>query len=448
MKIDKTEGDVNLSEERQKWYDDYLGEESKALIDEDARYFLHQSLSTPCINILDSCSESFIYDLEGRSYLDFHGNNLHQVGYKNKFVVDAIKAQLDQLSFCPRRYTNRPAIELAKKLTQLTPGDLNRVLLAPGGTSAIGMALKLARAVTGKFKTISWWDSFHGASLDAISVGGEAQFRNGIGPLLPGAIQIPPPLSYRPPFGTDINKIYQSTDYLNYVMEHEGDIAAFIAEPIRNTNCTIPPKNYWKEVREICDKHNALLIFDEIPTCLGRTGKMFACENFDVVPDILCIGKGLGGGIFPLAAILTKDKYNIAAAKSLGHYTHEKNPVGAAAAIATLNFIENENLLERTVGLGERFIYLLNELKNKHKIIGDVRGVGLLLAVELVKDRVTKEPAVYEAEKVMYECLMNGLSFKVSSGNVLTLMPPLTITDEEVIQSIDILDKSLYTINI
>lgn len=446
MKQDKIEGDINLSEERQKWYEDYLGEKSKALIDEDAKYFLHQSLSTPCLNILESCSDSFIYDLEGRSYLDFHGNNLHQVGYRNKYVIEAIKNQLDQLSFCPRRYTNKPAIELAKKITQLAPGDLNRVLLAPGGTSAIGMALKLARAVTGKFKTISWWDSFHGASLDAISIGGEAQFRNGIGPLLPGAIQIPPPLSYRSPFGKSTSELFHSTDYLNYVMEHEGDIAAFIAEPIRNTNATIPPKSYWKEVREICDKHNALLIFDEIPTCLGRTGKMFVCENYDVVPDILCIGKGLGGGIFPLAAILTKDKYNIAASKSLGHYTHEKNPVGAAAALATLNFIESENLLERTVDLGERFLTLLNELKNKHQIIGDVRGVGLLIAVELVKDRQTKEPAINEAEKIMYECLKNGLSFKVSSGNVLTLMPPLTITDEEVDQAIDILDKSFNII--
>ena len=194
---ERSEGDINLSPHRQEWLRDYIDDETRRLLEEDATYFLHQSLSTPCLDVLHSCEGSSIIDLQGRTLLDFHGNSVHQVGYRNSAVIEAIKRQLELLSFCPRRYTNRPAIELAKKLANLAPRKLSKVLFAPGGTTAIGMALKLARIVTGRFKTISWWDSFHGASLDAISIGGEALFRSSIGPLLPGAIHVPPPSTYQ-----------------------------------------------------------------------------------------------------------------------------------------------------------------------------------------------------------------------------------------------------------
>ena len=181
--------------------------ETQRLLDEDARYFLHQSLSTPCLNALQSCQGAWIEDVEGRRYLDFHGNNVHQVGFGHPRVIAAIKQQIDTLSFCTRRYTCEPAIALARKLAELAPGDLQRVLFAPGGTSAIGMALKLARIATGRFKFISMWDSFHGASLDAISVGGEAMFRNGVGPLLPGCEHVPPPDHRHCPFHCGLDEL-------------------------------------------------------------------------------------------------------------------------------------------------------------------------------------------------------------------------------------------------
>ena len=193
----KSEGDINISLHRAEWQDAVLNTETRDLLEEDARYFLHQSLSTPCMNVLRACEGIYIEDLQGRRYMDFHGNNVHQVGFGNPDVIAAIKAQLDELPFCPRRYTNRPAVNLAKKLVGIAPGNLNKVLFCPGGTSAIGMALNLARVATGHHKTISMWDSFHGASLDAISVGGEAIFRHGIGPLLPGTEHVPPPDEYR-----------------------------------------------------------------------------------------------------------------------------------------------------------------------------------------------------------------------------------------------------------
>ncbi|MGZ8901359.1 MAG: aminotransferase class III-fold pyridoxal phosphate-dependent enzyme, partial [Limisphaerales bacterium] len=277
----KSEGDLNISSRRKSWSDSHINEETRALLDADAKYFIHQSLSTPCLNVLESCRGAVLVDTQGREIIDFHGNNVHQVGFRNPEVIAAIVHQMQQLSFCPRRYTNLPAIELAQKLTELAPGNLNKVLLAPGGTSAVGIALKIARVATGRHKVISMWESFHGASIDAISVGGEAIFRKGIGPLLPGCEHVPPPDPAHCPFKCGRLCNLNCADYIEYVLEREGDVAAVLAETVRSTP-VIPPPEYWKRVRAACDKHGALLILDEIPYCLGRTGRMFACEHYDV----------------------------------------------------------------------------------------------------------------------------------------------------------------------
>jgi 4-aminobutyrate aminotransferase len=443
----KSEGDINLSPRREKWQAANLNAETRALLEEDARYFLHQSLSTPCLNAMRACGGIYIEDLQGRRYMDFHGNNVHQVGFSNPKVIAAIKAQLDELSFCTRRYTNRIAVALAKKLAEIAPGDLNKVLLCPGGTGAVGIALKLARVATGRHKTISMWDSFHGASLDAISIGGEALFRQEIGPLLPGTEHVPPPDEYRCLWdchqrgGCDL----KCAHYVEYVLEKEGDVAAVIAEPVRSTPY-IPKSDYWQTIRQACDRHGALLIFDEIPHALGRTGKMFTCENFDVVPDILVIGKGLGGGILPLAAVITREDLDVAAERALGHYTHEKNPVACAAALATIEYIEEHNLAEHARQMGRYAVERMEAMMADHPLIGDVRGLGLLMGMELVRDRATRARATDEAEAVMYSALSKGLSFKTTMGNILALTPPLTITRQEMDQALDILEESLIEV--
>jgi 4-aminobutyrate aminotransferase len=438
----KSEGDVNLSPERAAWAKAHLSAGTLGMLQQDAQHFLHQSLSTPCLNVLRAAQGSWIEDVEGRRYLDFHGNNVHQVGFGHPRVIAAIKQQLDELSFCTRRYTCQPAIELASELGRLAPADLKRVLFAPGGTSAIGMALKLARIATGRFKFVSMWESFHGASLDAISVGGEAAFRQGIGPLLPGCEHVPPPDNRHCPFKCGAACNLLCADYVDYVLEREGDVAAVIAETIR---CTpfIPPPDYWRRIRAACDKHGALLILDEIPIGLGRTGKLFAFEHYGIIPDILVLGKGLGGGILPLAAILARERLNVAADKALGHYTHEKNPVACAAGLATLQIIQGENLPERARVLGQHALTRLHGLAVRHPIVGDVRGLGLLLGMELLRNRTTLERATEEAERVMYAALRRGLNFKVTMGNILTLTPALTISQAELDQAIDILDASL-----
>jgi 4-aminobutyrate aminotransferase len=437
-----TEGDINFTNQRQKWEDKITDLQTRQILDDDARYFLHQSMSTPCLDVLAKCGGSEIQTLSGKRMLDFHGNNVHQLGYGNDFVISQVIEQMQQLSFSPRRYTNQPAIDLAKKLASLLPGDLNRSLFAPGGTSVIGIALKLARVVTGKHKIVSHWDSFHGASLDAISAGGEAIFKKHLGTMMPGVICIPPPTTYWGVFGdTDADQLNYA-DYLEYVIEKEGDIGAFLVETVRNTDVQIPSKAYWMRVREICKKHKVLLILDEIPIALGRTGKMFAFEHFDIEPDILCLGKGLGGGIIPFAAMVTRDKYNIAGDISLGHYTHEKSPLGSVAALATINYIERENLLQKVADHSLWMQDQLNLLKERFEMIGDIRGIGLLWGVELVKDRETKKKAKKKAEQIMYECMHLGLSFKVSQGNVLQLSPALTTSREDLQKAISILIAS------
>ena len=437
-----TEGDINFTEERLKWNHKITDPLTSQILADDTRYFIHQSMSTPCLDVLESCKGSGIQTISGKYLLDFHGNNVHQLGYRNDYVISQITEQLKSLPFSPRRYTNQPAVELAKKLADLLPGNLNRSLFAPGGTSAIGMALKLARVVTGKYKLVSLWDSFHGASLDAISAGGEAVFRKQMGPMLPGVMHIPPPTTFRGIFGDTEEDQLKYADYLEYVIEKDGEVGAFLAETIRNTDVQIPSKAYWKRVREICTKHGVLLILDEIPIALGRTGKMFAFENFGIEPDIICLGKGLGGGIIPFAAMIARDSYNVAPNISLGHYTHEKSPLGSVAALATINYIENENILQKVVADGIWMQNELNLLKETFPIIGDIRGLGLLWGIELVKNHETKEKASKVAEQIMYDCMAHGLSFKVSQGNVLQLSPALTISREDLQKAISILSQA------
>jgi 4-aminobutyrate aminotransferase len=439
-----SEGDINLSPRRLAWAKQHLDEATSAMLAEDASYFLHQSLSTPCLNAIQASEGIYLEDLQGRKIMDFHGNSVHQVGHGHPRVIAAIKQQLDILPFCPRRYTNQVAIDLARRLTDLAPAGLDKVLFSPGGTSAIGMALKLARYATSRHKTVSMWDSFHGASLDAISIGGEALFRKDVGPLLPGTEHIPPPTRGKCLFNCSDEQHSGCTDYLEYVLGQQGDVAALIAEPMRWTTVEPPPPGYWKKVREICDRHGVLLIFDEIPSALGRTGKMFVCEHFDVVPDMLVIGKGLGGGVFPMAALITSKALDIVGDRALGHYTHEKSSVGCAAALATLDCLREERLLENSIELGQHALARLQAMQNEFPIIHEVRGLGLHLGIEL---RRNGEPASDEADTVLYHSLSHGLSYKVGGGCVLTLCPPMTITRAELDQALDIVAAGIAALD-
>lgn len=439
----RVEGDINTTPARTQWQIENLSESTFNDLKEDSKYFLHQSLSTPCLNMIEDVEGIYITDGDGKKYMDFHGNSVHQVGYKHPDVIQAVKDQLDDLPFSPRRYANKKAIELAKTLTDRAPGNLNKVLFTPGGTSAIGMAMKIARKATGRFRTISLWDAFHGASLDAISVGGESVFRSNMGPLLPGCEHIMPFNGYRCIFGDCKACNLKCLDYLEYILERQRDVGAIIMETIRSTDVQLPPKEYYKRIREVCDRNGVLLILDEVPTALGRTGTFYAFEHYGIVPDMVVIGKGLGAGVFPMAAVIAREQLDVSKDIAIGHYTHEKSPVGSAAALAAIKVIDSENLLEHSNDLGAWVLNEMGKWKDKLSIIGDIRGRGMLFAVELVYDRETKEKAIDAAEFVLYRCLSNGLSFKVSQGNVLTLVPPLITTKEQMQEALEVLETAI-----
>ncbi len=447
----QSEGESNLSPRRRAWAEANIAGRTRELIERDAKVFLHQSVSTPCMSAVKKAEGIWLEDFAGQRYMDFHGNNVHHIGYGHPRLVAAIKTQLDELSFAPRRFTCEPAVELAERLGALAPGGLSKVLFTTGGSDAVEVALKLARVASGRVKTLSCWVAFHGAGFGAASVGGEQLFRSGkLGPLLPGTEHVPPFGCYRDPLGPQHDGRsphgaecgVACANLVRYVLQKEGDFAALIAEPNRAVPY-IPPPGFWRAVRQACDETGTLLIFDEIPTGLGKTGRLFACDHDAVTPDILVLGKALGGGVLPIAATVCRAELDVAGDFALGHYTHEKNPVTARAALTTLDIIADEGLVENAAAVGAWALERLYEMMQRHEIVGDVRGRGFLLGIELVRDRDSKEPASEAAEAVFYAALERGLSFKITMGNVLTLTPPLVTGRADMERALDILDDCL-----
>ena len=438
------QGDVNTSQNREKYWEKNLSKAAKSICTRDDKYFLHQNLSTPVMNVLSKAHGIYIEDMEGKKYMDMHGNGVHNAGFNNPQIIQALKDQLDtQMTFCPRRYTNSKAVDLAEKLADITPGDLCKSLFCPGGSEAIEMAITLAKQVTGCFKTISFWDSFHGAGFAAASVGGEELFKGGMGPMMPGAMHVEFPNYYRNPWGFDNRDEVdnESLRQIKTILEREPGVAAIIGEPISATP-VVPSQNYWEGVKVLCEKYGALIIFDEVIEGFGRTGKMFASEHF-ITPDVLVLGKSMGGGLLPFAGIVTKDRYDNLENRSIGHYTHEKNALCSAAALAEIEYIEKNNLKENSAKVGSHALSRLDELKQKHPLIGNIAGVGLHIGIDLVKDPKTKERAVEEADCIMYKAMEKGLAFKTIEGNIITLRPSLTISMEEMDQVVDILDETI-----
>ncbi len=441
-----TEGDINKGGRRAAWNRD-LGPAARRAVDRDESLFLRQSLSTPCLSAVRRAEGIWIEDMDGRRIMDFHGNSVHHIGYGHPRLKAALVRQMDELPFAPRRFTCEPAMALAERLSALAPWPGGaKVLFAPGGSEAVEMALKLARIATGRFKTVSFWDAFHGAGLGASSLGGEQLFR-GHGPLLTGTEHVAPFACYRCPYGfggsgaPDLSRCGMAcASIADYTMDKQGDVAALVAEPMRAVP-TIAPAGYWQRLRQSCDRQGSLLIFDEITTGLGKTGQFFAHAHEEMLPDMLVLGKALGGGMLPLAALLVRPDLDLADAVAIGHYTHEKNPLLTCAGLTTLDIIQEEGLVERAAELGAYAMARLHCLKDRYPLIGDIRGRGLLIGIELTgRDG---QPALDQAEAMLYRCLSAGLSFKLTMGSVLTLSPPLTVTREELDQAIDIIGMCL-----
>ncbi|HUG92640.1 MAG TPA: aspartate aminotransferase family protein [Planctomycetaceae bacterium] len=406
------------------------------------------------------------WDVAGRRYWDaLSGIYVVSVGHNNRRVIEAIRQQLDRLHFSPPMHgTNPVAIQLANLLAEVAPGDLSTVKFETGGAEVTEAAIKLARQYhrlagsPGKFKIIGRYLSWHGSTLGALSASGLKSRKSVNEPLAPGFLHVFPPTCYRCPFGKDYDEArcgLTCATILEDVIDMEGPetVAAVIVEPIGHTGGVIdPPGEYLPLLREICDRHNVLLIFDEIITGVGRTGRMFAAETFGVTPDVLCTGKGLSGGYIPISAMICRgpiaDRFWGPASTNPGFvegHTNEGHPVACAAGIAVLREIIERDLCANARVQGERLRAGFERLAGKYPVIGDIRGRGLFQAIEFVRDRRTKErfpPDRPLGTRVGRRALANGLLCRFDP-HWIAFGPPLVSTAEHIDEMLAVLDRSL-----
>jgi adenosylmethionine-8-amino-7-oxononanoate aminotransferase len=403
------------------------------------------------------------WDVHGKRYLDaLSGIYVVSVGHNNRRVIEAVRRQLDTLTFSPPMHgTNPVAVQLANLLAELAPGDLEAVKFQCGGAEVTEAALKLARQYhkltgsPGKYKVIGRYLSWHGSTMGSLSASGLKSRKTVNEPLAPGFLHVFPPTCYRCPFGKGYPECgITCATLVGDVIEMEGPetVAAVIVEPIGHTGGIIdPPEEYLPLLREICDRHNVLLIFDEIITGAGRTGRMFAAETFGVVPDVLCTGKGLSGGYVPLSAMICRrpvaDAFWGPAAENPGFvegHTFEGNPLSCAAGLAVLREILENDLCANARKQGERLRAGFERLARKHGVIGDIRGKGLFQGIELVRDVTTKERFPAETAlgvRVGRRALENGLLCRFDP-HWIAFGPPLVVTAEQVDEMVDLLDRS------
>jgi adenosylmethionine-8-amino-7-oxononanoate aminotransferase len=402
------------------------------------------------------------WDVQGNRYLDaLSGIYVASVGHNNRRVIEAIRRQLDTLHFSPPMHgTNPVAVQLANLLAELAPGDLSAVKFQCGGSEVTEAAIKLARQYhrltgsTGKYKIISRYLSWHGSTLGALSASGLKARKTVNEPMAPGFLHVFPPTCYRCPFGKSYPDcgITCATIIEQVIgMEDPDTVAAIMVEPIGHTGGVIDPTDeYLPILREICDRHNILLIFDEIITGVGRTGRMFAAETFGVVPDVLCVAKGLGGGYAPISAMICRrpiaDAFWGPIEENPGFvegHTFEGNPISCAAGIAVLREILERDLCENARRQGERLRAGFERLAAKFGIIGDIRGKGLFRAIEFVRDPVTKEPFPGQfGVAVGHKALANGLLCRFDPIWI-AFGPPLVSTAAQIDEMVAILDRSL-----
>ena len=401
-----------------------------------------------------------VTDALGNTYIDaMSGLWLKNVGYGRTEIADAAYAQMLKLTYMPMGTTTEPTIQLAEKIASITPGDLSRCFFTSGGSEAVETAMKLARAYfkrvgePTRFKFISRKGSYHGATFGTLALGGTAIFpKTDYEPLLAGVFHGPQPNPYRCEYGgaTPEECAERCANAIEEIIKFQGpdSVAAVIAEPVSSPmGAVVPGPNYWPMLREICDRYGCLLIADEVITGFGRTGKMFACEHWGITPDIMTVAKGITSGYIPMGGAITRkpisDAFIGSERVAFRHViTFGGHPVAAAASLKNIEIMETEGMVENSATMGRYLLDGLEELKQKHTIIGDVRGLGLFCGMEMVKDRQTKEYFPAEAElgpKLTQGFSSNGLILR--GGDVMNIAPPLCVTSGEIDEIVSVLDR-------
>lgn len=392
-----------------------------------------------------------VEDVDGNTYIDFLSSaGAINTGHCHPKVVDAIKRQAEELILYTHVYMyHEPVIQLTKELISITPGNYRkRAYYGLAGSDANDGIIKLARLSTGRPKILAYLRAYHGSTYGALSMSAVSlPMHRGLGPLLPDIYHVPYPDTYRTPFpGMTEDEVSDfAMEQIRVALSTNvppDEVAAIVIEPIQgDSGLVVPPVKYMKSLRKLCDEYGILLVSEEVQQGFGRTGKWFGIENFDVVPDAVVMGKAIASGL-PLGAVVARAELMEKWQAPAHLFTAAGNPVCCAAALATISVIREENLLEnaRTVGahIKERFL----GMQRKYEIIGDVRGIGLSIGVDLVKDRMTKERNNEAAAKICYRAWERGLLLSFFSGSVLRIQPPLVITRQQADEALDIIGQS------
>ena len=388
--------------------------------------------------VLDRAEGATYFGDDGSRFIDcFAGISVVNTGHGNEQVLAAARQQMERLVHCSSYlYHVEVVADLAEKLAQITPGDLQKTFFGNSGAEAIEGSARLAKRYSDKNEAIALTHSFHGRTYGTLSLTGNAGRKRGGGPYMPGVAFAPAPYCYRCPFGLEADSCGMACaraidDVIDF---HTADnVAYFVAEPLLGEGgIIVPPDDYFKVVEEVLDHHDVLFIADEVQSGFCRTGKMFAIEHYGVEPDIMAMAKGIANG-FPLGAFIARSE--IADAFQPGDHltTFGGNPISCAASLANIRFMEDNDLADQAAEKGEKLVGALREIKPKRATIGEIRGRGLMIGIEMVADAESKEPAVADAKRIKAAMRDRGVLIGVGGvyGNVLRIQPPLTISDEE-----------------
>jgi taurine--2-oxoglutarate transaminase len=402
----------------------------------------------------------YFWDADGKRYLDLNSQLMCvNIGHGDERVIDAIAKQARELPYVAPSLTSKPRAVLGKMLAEITPGDLNHFFFTLGGAEANENAIKIARAFTGKHKILARYRSYHGATAGAMALTGDPRRLAWEPNLMTGVVHFLDPYRYRSTFhrlNPGISESEFTQDYLNHLEEiitYEGPetIAAIIIETVTGTNgIIIPPDGYLQGMREICDKYNILMICDEVMSGFGRTGKWFAVDNWNVVPDLMTMAKGLTSAYAPLGAVAMSDEIAEYFNDQVfyGGLTYNSHPISLAAAIANINVMKEDHLIENAQKMGTVLRHHLNNLGEQHASVGEVRSIGLFSAIEVVNNRETRAPmAPYngtspEMTKLRQFLLDNGV-YTFVHWNIIMVNPPLIINEEQLDEGIKVIDKAL-----
>jgi taurine--2-oxoglutarate transaminase len=429
------------------------------IVAEAKQYVLHSWSVQDTLNPIPVAGAEgrYFWDYEGKRYLDFASQLVNvSIGHQHPKVVAAIKEQADKLCTIGPPMATEPRSTLARMLAEITPGDLTMSFFTNGGAEANENAIKLARWYTGRHKVIARYRSYHGATAGAITLTGDPR-RWPAEPGIPGVVRMLDPYTYRCPAGhPDPCPVCSGAPHLEELLQYEGpqNVAAVILETVTGTNgIIVPPDGYLQSIREVCDRHGIVLIFDEVMAGFGRTGRWFACDNWNVVPDILTVAKGINSGYVPLGAMVISQELAdwVRDKPFAGGLTYSGHPLACASAVASIEAFRDEGIVENSAAMGAYLADELPRLQERHPSIGDVRGLGLFWGLELVRDRETREPlvpfnaggeAAAPVNRIVKAALDRGVYLFVH-WNVVVICPPLTITREELDEGLAVLDEVL-----